>query len=121
MGHHGLHATVEMRPPRAAQAVPIDVGLAELIALLWAHGLPTVECCQDDVEMTPGHGFVTFKSVASAVRFVRQIDRWALHTDAAGSGMDFHMQLQYDGRMRVLLPVGLIGLATDAWKWDGTE
>ena len=117
MGHHGLHDTLPVSMPNG-RVVQIDADLAEIIGLLWQHGVRTVECCQDDVERTPGMANIDFASVATAVRFVRRVVQYVQEstvTDLDDSDFVMHMRWGLPG-LRVLMPVRAIPVATEAWR-----
>ena len=114
--HHGLHDAVPMRPPGAKADVPIDVELALLMGLLWAEGLRTLECCQDDIEMSPGKAFVDFAVMADAVKFIKRVDAYA--DDHGVIGLDRHtllMHLRCTTGVRVLIPTWALRACTEAW------
>lgn len=116
MTHHGTHAAVLMRPPGAKADVQIDSDLAELIGLLWENGLRTTECCQDDVEKSPGSAFVDFGRMADAVKFIKRVDAYA--DDHVIVGLDrfaLKMHLLIGPGVRVLIPTWAIRPATEAW------
>lgn len=45
-----FHETVRLTPPGAHDPVPVDTDMAPLIQQIWARGLKTMACCQDDGE-----------------------------------------------------------------------
>ncbi len=68
-----LHETTRLTPPGASNPADIDNGMVPLIQRLWAMGLTTMACCQDNGEAveaerghTPGkeptgrHGFIEY-------------------------------------------------------------
>jgi hypothetical protein len=54
----GDHPTINLRAPWG-DVIPIDEELTGIIAALWARGIPTAWCCQDDGWRSQGdsHGF----------------------------------------------------------------
>jgi len=120
-GHHGLHATVTLPLPNGGGSVPVDAALARLMQALWAAGLRTKECCQDD-EMLEGAS-VRFGSAPDAVKFVRcvvaylnEYDHVEDVYDVGVDARDFPIFLSdFDTSATVTFPTRAIGVVTDAW------
>lgn len=68
-----LHETTQLIPPYSTERVNIDNGMVPLIERLWAMGLKTMACCQDNgeaveaergqsrgSESTGQHGFIEY-------------------------------------------------------------
>jgi hypothetical protein len=81
--------------------VNIDEKLAPLIPLLWAQGIRTHQCCQEE---RPGQASITFPDLAHALDFLNVAQREyqvVAQTWDEGESGELHMV----GRLLVLFPV----------------
>jgi len=115
-GHHGLHATLLVRTPQGDD-IAIDHKLAPVISLLWWHGFKTRECCQDDLEMTPGRAYIDFVSMPHAVRFIRESAQRAEDANVPDVNLwTFDIRLHDAGYgVRVLFEATAIGSLCRVW------
>jgi hypothetical protein len=80
--------------------VNIDEKLAPLIPLLWAQGIRTCQCCQEE---RPGKASITFADLDNALKFLNVAQREypvVVETRDDGEGGELHMV----GRLLVLFP-----------------
>ena len=114
--HHGHHATTDIIAPNG-QTIPVDNEMALLISLLWSHGIRTSECCQDDIERTPGKAVIDFPTMPAAMRFIKRCIQYADDVPVLDVGTDTYLiQLNYPySGVRVQFPTWAIRVTTEAW------
>jgi hypothetical protein len=69
------HATVVLRHP-GGDLIPIDEELAGVVAGLWAHGVRTAWCCQEDKPGYAGIGLIGEDAVAKFRELLPAASRW---------------------------------------------
>lgn len=110
-----FHETVEV------QGRQVDVGMAELMPVLWGMGLVTVNCCQGGPETPFRWAWVQFPSLADGVRFLEgtgYLGNWR-YADDVHLYLSYPMINQAGPSPMVLINPDLLADVSKSWV-EGT-